>query len=232
MVIGIDELDKMEAKDARKLLNDVKILFGVRHCYYLISVSEDALSTFERRGMPIRDVFDSSFDDVLHVAPLDIAQSQTLIQRRAVGLGEGAQLLCHCLSGGLPRELVRCARAIVATTTDGKDHLDRVTSNLVANRMRMIEQATTVVASKAVPPDGRQPVLIWLRNLSAITEPGALAARWDVETVFAELATTDLTEQDIQRQRSVVSEFAVAAYHADAVYHFFVGLTGVVSGTP
>jgi hypothetical protein len=224
VMIGIDELDKMPAEDVPKILNDIKILFGVRHCYYLVSVSEDALSAFERRGMPIRDVFDSSFDDVLRVAPLDISQSRQLIQRRAVGLGEGAQLLCHCLSGGLPRELVRCARAVVGTTNDGKVHLDGITSALVTRRIEMVERAAAIVATKAVPPNGRQPILIWLRSLPPMSEAAALEARWDIGSVVEEVISGDLAPQQVESQRSVVSELAVAAYHADAVRRFFTGL--------
>ena len=39
------------------------------HCYYLISVSDDALAAYEMRGLPVRDAFDSAFDEVIHVLP-------------------------------------------------------------------------------------------------------------------------------------------------------------------
>jgi hypothetical protein len=71
LVIGIDELDKMESdQTARQFLNDIKGVFGVRNCFYLVSMSEDAMSSFERRGLPFRDVFDSSFDAIQRVAYL------------------------------------------------------------------------------------------------------------------------------------------------------------------
>ena len=58
VIIGIDELDKMSEEDARQFPNDIKTVFGQRDCYYLVSVSEDAMSAFERRGMRFRDVFE------------------------------------------------------------------------------------------------------------------------------------------------------------------------------
>ena len=40
VVIGIDELDKMESdQTARKFLNDIKAIFGLHNCFYLVSVS-------------------------------------------------------------------------------------------------------------------------------------------------------------------------------------------------
>ena len=41
-----------------------EMLFGIDHCFYLVSVSQDAMSSFERRGIPFRDTFDSALDDI------------------------------------------------------------------------------------------------------------------------------------------------------------------------
>ena len=113
-VIGIDELDKMESEDAaRRFLNDIKGVFGVPGCYYLVSVSEDAMSSFERRGLPFRDVFDSSFDAIERIGYLSFEEAQALLERRVVGLPVPFQVLCYCMSGGLPRDLIRVARELV-----------------------------------------------------------------------------------------------------------------------
>jgi hypothetical protein len=56
VLIGIDELDKIHPEEkAEKFLNDIKIIFGLRGVFYLLSISENALSAFERRGLPIRN---------------------------------------------------------------------------------------------------------------------------------------------------------------------------------
>ena len=112
--IGIDELDKLDSDDARSFLNGLKAVFGLPHTHFLVSVSEEAMSDFERRGVPIRDAFDSSLDEVLRVERLTIDQSMRLLASRgdyAFPLSFGA--LCHCLSGGLPRDLLRVARKLV-----------------------------------------------------------------------------------------------------------------------
>ena len=50
IVIGIDELDKIGTPAAcERFINDIKAIFGIPHCLYLISVSDDALAAFERK---------------------------------------------------------------------------------------------------------------------------------------------------------------------------------------
>lgn len=110
LVIAIDELDKISDPDeAHRFLNDIKGIFGVRHCVYLVSVSEDALTAFERRGMPTRDAFDSAFTSMARVHPFTLADSQRWLAYRALGIPSPFVWLCHCLSGGLPRDLARVA---------------------------------------------------------------------------------------------------------------------------
>jgi hypothetical protein len=128
--IGIDELDKLNSDDARSLLNGLKAIFGLSHAYFLVSVSEDAMSDFERRGVPIRDAFDSSLDEVVRISGLTVEQSMMLLSSRGnydFPLSFGA--LCHCLSGGLPRELLRVARRLVR-------HNARIQSDLRYGLMR------------------------------------------------------------------------------------------------
>ncbi len=108
-IIGIDELDQLESEDkARAFLHDIKGLFSAKSTRFLVSMSEDAIASFERRGLPFRDVFDSAFDEVVRVSYFTYPESKELIRRRA---GQDAAppfiALAHCLSGGLARDLIR-----------------------------------------------------------------------------------------------------------------------------
>lgn len=112
--IGIDELDKIgSAEQAERFLNEVKGIFGIPHLYFIVSVSDDALNAFERRGLPLRDAFDSSFDEILRVEPFSYYESRRLLYRRVIGLTEPYVVLCHCLAGGLARDVIRAARQVV-----------------------------------------------------------------------------------------------------------------------
>ncbi len=108
LVISIDELDKIgEPEKAHEFVNDIKGIFGVPGCLFLVSVSDDALTTFERRGIAVRDAFDSAFSEMILVEYFDIAESRSWIARRALDVPEQFSSLCHVLSGGLPRDLRR-----------------------------------------------------------------------------------------------------------------------------
>jgi len=116
VIIAIDEVDRL-GTDAKALgfLAEIKAILGVPHVYYLISVAEDVGAAFVRRGLPHRDVTDSSLDDVLHVQPCTLAESTEILTERAEGIGEAYIALAHVLSGGVPRDLVRYARRLVET---------------------------------------------------------------------------------------------------------------------
>jgi len=114
VIVGIDELDKLNsAANAERFLNEIKSIFNIPKCYYLVSVSENALSNFERRGLPVRDAFDSAFDDIRHIDYLSLEGSRNLLMRRIFNLPGPYLCLCHALSGGLPRDLIRIARAMM-----------------------------------------------------------------------------------------------------------------------
>ncbi|MBW4722168.1 hypothetical protein [Saccharothrix obliqua] len=110
VAIAIDELDKIgDPEEARRFLNEIKGVFGIPHCLFLVSMSDDALTAFERRGIPVRDAFDSAFTTMIDVRPFTLDESRDWLARRALGIPEPFVWLCHCLSGGLPRDLGRTA---------------------------------------------------------------------------------------------------------------------------
>ena len=113
VVIAIDELDKMpDENEAIKFLNHIKVLFPIHNCSFIVSVSENAWARFENRGIPFRDAFDSSFDEIVHVQMLRPRESRDLLKRRNTDISDAQALLCHCLSGGLPRDLLRAIRML------------------------------------------------------------------------------------------------------------------------
>ena len=168
VVIGIDEMDKMESGEvATKFLNEIKGIFAVDRCFYLVSVSESAMSSFERRGLPFRDVFDSSFDEIITLAPLQLSRSKMVLRSHVVGLGPAYLDLCHCLSGGLPRDLLRVLREL--TFHNHKGDLQYVTKKLIKGELeRKVEAAT--VSARGVPLEPNvSELLFWIRSLRALS---------------------------------------------------------------
>ncbi|MBM2615952.1 hypothetical protein JIG36_10330 [Actinoplanes sp. LDG1-06] len=116
VVVVFDELDKIADPDrVQDFLNTVKSLFSLEigGCLFLVSVSDDALSRFDRRGLPVRDALDSTFDAVVPVEYLNLDDATALIADRVAGLPDPFIALLHTLGGGLPRELLRYTRALV-----------------------------------------------------------------------------------------------------------------------
>src|SRR5262249_37227273 len=108
IVIGIDELDKIgSTEEAERFLNDLKVVFGVQGCYFVVAVSEDALIDFDRRALGVRTTLDSAFDALVTVRPIGVTEARALLGQRDVWLPEPFLWLCHTISGGLPRDLLR-----------------------------------------------------------------------------------------------------------------------------
>ena len=119
VVIGIDEVDKIEdPRMAQAFFNQIKGLFGDASCLFLISISDDAMAAYERRGLPLRDAFDSSLSTVSALSFLTRQEARKLIGSRLVRVTAPSADLLYVLSGGLPRELVRLIRRAVDLQRD------------------------------------------------------------------------------------------------------------------
>ncbi|MGW7260495.1 hypothetical protein [Streptomyces sp. NPDC054834] len=108
VVLAIDEVDRLGTDtQALAFLSEIKAILGVPDVYYLISVAEDVGAAFVRRGLPHRDVTDSSLDDIIHVQPSTLKESRAILAKRSQSLKEPYVMLAHALSGGILRDLLR-----------------------------------------------------------------------------------------------------------------------------
>ena len=97
------------------MLRGVKGVLSQTNCYYLISISEDAVKSFKTRFSAERDMLESTFDEIIDLdrINLDIA---TQIAKKRMGykdkkepsqeVNKSIDMIC-VLSGGIPRELMR-----------------------------------------------------------------------------------------------------------------------------
>ncbi|WP_138469155.1 hypothetical protein [Poseidonocella sp. HB161398] len=107
-------LDKIDdTGQAKAFRNGVKAPFGIGGYVCLISVSEHATSNLKLRGLLFRD----AFDDILRGGPLSLDRAIRLIERRVFRLPPPFPMPCHCLSGGLPRDLIGVCRRLPEETT-------------------------------------------------------------------------------------------------------------------
>jgi hypothetical protein len=225
VVIGIDELDKMDSlDDARRFLNDLKTLFGRGPAYYLVSVSDDAVTAFERRGLPLRDAIESTFDDVLRVEALDLTEGTELLSRRAAPMPATASALCHVVAGGLPRELIRTGRVFAANVPNEGCPLPEITAAVVCDRYQQRVRAAAAIARGNLTADGRQPLLSWLRDAPALATPADLLKRSEVGVLLKEVdAALDRDKSAVITM--LVFELATCAYQLATVWQLFAELT-------
>jgi hypothetical protein len=195
VTICIDELDKMESDDkAHLFLNEIKAVFGVPKAFFLISVSENAISAFERRGLPFRDVFDSSFDAIIHVDYLNLDESKDLLKRRTTRLPEPFLCLCHCMSGGLPRDLIRACREMLDLAQEEKEFdLLPLARRVMTRDARGKARGMSIAISK-LTSDADQTAFLW-----GLTE--LLTTNLDETTLLVRAAAT-MVSADALRERA------------------------------
>ncbi|WP_152564002.1 hypothetical protein [Actinomadura welshii] len=164
VVIGVDELDKIAtAGAAEQFLNDLKVIFGVPGCYFLVTVSEDALAAFGRRSLSVRDTFDSAFDTVVEVPPLRGEEAMALLNRRGVPLPVPYVWLCHVMTAGLARDLIRSVRALAALAAEGESRLEleHLAREMIAEDVAAVMGAQ-LRAAAAAEEEGTAALLEWL----------------------------------------------------------------------
>ena len=214
VVIGIDEVDKIRDSDrAEAFLNDIKAIFGAPGCLYLVSLSEDAMADFARRTPSIRSTFDSAFDELVPVGPMTYRHSEQLLFKRVTGVPRPFIALCHVLAGGLPRDLVRAARALIdATPATGEKPLPDTAGDLIRRELESLRQASVRQLAENAGPG---PLLAALHDRQW---PGATPRQFTDAAMQMAGAARD-AESDSTRQ--LCQEFVVSlSFYATALEAF------------
>ncbi|MEV6638287.1 hypothetical protein AB0M54_46985 [Actinoplanes sp. NPDC051470] len=155
LLVAIDEADRIaDPRLAEQFVNEIKAAFGVPHCVFLVSLSDEALAGFERRVVRIRTVFDSAFDHVVRLRALAVADSVELLRNRVAGVPDEFWILCHCLAGGMPRDVLRVARTMLDEhrTSSGPTALSLMTQRLVELEVQAVKRAFQQASPDLEPP--------------------------------------------------------------------------------
>lgn len=180
VIIAIDELDKVDDdEEVIRLLNDIKALFGLTNCYFLIAVSISAMVRFQQRGLPFQDAFESALEEVIYVEPLTATETVELLQRRLTGIPTTAALVCHVLGAGLPRDIIRALRNLVGSAAQDSPAalralvIDDLHMRLMAERTRLqlagrdtTEPVRRILDLTQLPFDSRK----WLEMLDPMLD--------------------------------------------------------------
>ncbi|MFK4099166.1 hypothetical protein ACI2L1_03570 [Streptomyces sp. NPDC019531] len=226
VVIAIDEVDRLGTDtQALAFLREIKAILGVPHVHYLISVAEDVGAAFVRRGLPSRDVTDSSLDDVLHMRRCTLAESEAILKKRAPGIGEPYALLAHALSGGLPRDLIRYGRRLleIRLATERYELSDVALTLIIEELSETLAGFRTLLAKQQWTPQ-TQGVLTSFRVLGAHLR-GACPCPEPVDQLrgalkhFVAYEVTGLPDES----RALIDEAAAYAYLSLTLLDIFGG---------
>ena len=108
------------------------------------------MSNFERRGLPFRDVFDSSFDNIVYVDYFAPDESKALLAQRVIGKPVPFFYLSYCLSGGLPRDMIRAFRQIVEIHQQDRANntLSLINSSIISSEIKAKMRAMGFIVKK------------------------------------------------------------------------------------
>jgi hypothetical protein len=191
------------------------------------------MSSFERRGLPFRDVFDSTFDEIVRFDRFQYPQSRQLLRRRTV-IPEPFAALCHCVSGGLPRDLIRTARTLYRLNSGLQlgGSLADVTQALISEDLLAKTAASWVELARAGAEPEATLFKAWLK--SASTEPvdggvlyQACSGFWEQARTWKQPSRNGAAEpgerQDAARERlnSLGLEINAYRYLAATILQFF-----------
>lgn len=181
IAIAIDELDKFaDPAQAHEFVNEIKTVFGVDNCVFLVSVSDDALASFELRGIPVRDALDSAFTAMITVDPFTLEEACDWLDHRLIGLPSPYACLCYVLSAGIPRELERAAALLVdiahkdgepPATSDSPSQLTRVTREIIAADVAAKLRAFSFTVQQHPACDSVSNIIVTLNTVGKLTRP-------------------------------------------------------------
>jgi hypothetical protein len=241
IVIGIDEIDRIGSLNhAERFIGEIKAIFGVEKCFFLVAVAEDVGSIFAQRALAGRSILENAFDDIIVVEPLSLQETSDLLLKRVPGFTDSFVYLVHALSGGLPRELIRVTRRLVEVNGELNNtlrtpRLEELAFALVREELVEAIRATRNQMGRLNLNASWAPAFEILRVASVTLRQTSFAPRDKMYFLIEQLSIMEAPKesskagsvgrvpapQDEDAARRIVQDFAVFAYFGLAVIDAF-----------
>ncbi|MFJ5802980.1 hypothetical protein [Streptomyces decoyicus] len=223
VVIAIDEVDRLGSDtQALAFLSEIKAILGVPYVYYLISVAEDVGAAFVRRGLPHRDVTDSSLDDIIHVQPSTLRESRTILAKRSETLKAPYAMLAHALSGGVLRDLLRYGLQIKEMQDKAQSfELTDISRHLILEELSETFAGFRTLLSKRQWIPGTSDILSAFRTLSGYLRDACPCAEATMQRVLEQFAFYTADERPAAVAHEELSDDAAQLIHEASAYAYF-----------
>jgi hypothetical protein len=241
IVIGIDEIDRIGSLDhAERFIGEIKAIFGVEKCFFLVAVAEDVGSIFAQRALAGRSILENAFDDIIVVEPLSLQETSDLLLKRVPGFTDSFVYLVHALSGGLPRELIRVTRRLVEVNGELNNtlrtpRLEELAFALVREELVEAIRATRNQMARLNLHANWAPAFEILRVASVTLRQTSFAPGSNMYCLIEDLSTMEApkepskaegigrvpAQQDEDAARQIVRDFTVFAYFGLTVIDAF-----------
>lgn len=226
VIIGIDEIDRIgSVEQAERFIGEIKAVFGVPNCFFLVSVAEDVGFLFSRRSIVGQSTLEHSFDDVVVVDALGLEEARSLLSARVPGFTDGFVFLALALSAGLPREMIRVARRLVEVNLQKvKNHLliGDLALRLVAENTAEVLRTSRNQLARLSLPDQWGDIFNELRNAIVLLRDEEASRGEHLKTIrnLCSLRPPDIARQadDTQHADGEVAAKIVSGLAAFACY--------------
>jgi len=158
VVVCIDELDKItDDKELRDFIRNAKSVFDLEGVRYFLSISEDALASFNLGSISGKNEFDSSFDHVVRLKHLELKDAikitkQYVVDKFRIALDEKATAIIGILSFGVPRDIIRKAESFFANNLTNSTATDLIS-------MEIQEKLMAAYLSRKISADEMETIL-------------------------------------------------------------------------
>jgi hypothetical protein len=233
LIIGIDQMDQIDDQRAAGVfLNELSAVFGTPGCVYLLAIAPGTLAAVDQRTVPLKTNSGGLFDEMVWVESLTPHKAAELLDSRAPGMPAAFIALCYVLSGGLPRELLRIARAIFTSPGNegGPISLASAVEHVIegeyeALRHRALASAASLDIAATSGWLRKLPGAPWQQRLQHRPEPrGIQAAMDDLLRQWSGLRHRQPSNQVHKHSGGLGQETDEAALAADVHDSFTAGL--------
>lgn len=214
VIIAIDELDKIHnIEEVKDLLVEIKGALSLPHCYYLLTISEDCAQSFGKRLSGGRDIFESSFDEIVSVSRLNFATVNAIANKLMGGASHKVKLSeenCRVVllyGGGIAREIMRSLRVLmIDQTLEAEPRPFALGARLFARQwLNWIEQLCELPVSGKLASElhyhaYNAHLLVHCQLKPALSHDDLLAVQQHID------ASITLLDPDEQRQQTIWSQ--------------------------